>query len=121
MNNTKGFSLLEIVVGISIIGILSVLAVPSYLTYIDKAKQVVVDDAKYTSKKILSLKKASDEDVASCADLGNYAGLDTSITVTGDISTSCIFEQGGMSSKLLTSSNETDDIEVTQFLPTSTE
>ena len=44
MKNVKGFSLVEILIAMTIIGVLGALAMPNLLGYLDKSKQVVVDN-----------------------------------------------------------------------------
>ncbi len=74
--NNKGFSLLEVLVGVSIIGIISAIAVPTYQNYSKNASKVA---AETTTK---NAKKAH----LNCLVLNSFAGCDSLAEISLDCS-----------------------------------
>lgn len=53
--NKKGFTLIELVIVITIIGVLSTVMIGSYIKYIDSSRQSVVDEQVQEIKQVLEL------------------------------------------------------------------
>jgi prepilin-type N-terminal cleavage/methylation domain-containing protein len=93
--NEKGFTLVELMIVIAIIGILAAIAIPQYNTYRDKAKaKDLVGAARQCAMDIAmeyeSTGEAPSSDPSTCGDdavFGTYIDSDASITTSGTVGT----------------------------------
>lgn len=66
MNAQKGFTLIELMIVIAIIGILAAIAIPAYQTYIKKAAYSEVISAMTSSKTAVDVCYAEEADLTKC-------------------------------------------------------
>lgn len=83
-NNHKGFTLIELMIVIAIIGILASVALPAYQTYTKKAKFSEVILATNTAKRAMELCILYYSSIATCADGGvSAAGKTVAASLVG--------------------------------------
>ena len=97
LKNNRGLSLIEILVAVSIIGIISAIAVPSFLDYRETASLTAVNTTASNIAKAYSLCKATR---ASCANLGDLNITcdicgETEVTSAGGFCTDMTQKVGG--------------------------
>lgn len=74
MKNTKGFTLVELLVVISIIGVLSLMGLRLYLTQLDKAKNAIVKANVGTVQTLIQAELADDADTFTLTKAKSVAG-----------------------------------------------
>lgn len=99
MKNMNGFSLVEILIAMTLMAILSVLAVPQLTAFLDDAKVSVVQQAAVTAGRVNAYKQASGGSYNDCAELASTSGIDNSITVDGTLP-NCTFTKDGSSASM---------------------
>lgn len=99
MKKQNGFTLIEILIAMTLIAILSVLAIPKLTQYLDDAKVSVVAQAAVTAKRVNEYKLATGGSYADCTELANFSGIDSSITVGGTLP-NCTFTKDGKSASM---------------------
>lgn len=67
-SNKKGFTLIELIVVIAIIGVLSAILVPSYFSYVERSKQTSLDNDARIVKQAITLAVTGEDEVEFVAD-----------------------------------------------------
>ena len=78
MKNNKGFTLIELMIVVAIIGILAAIALPAYQTYTNKAKFSEVVLAAQNHKIAIEICAQTEGDLTACAASSNGVPADTS-------------------------------------------
>ncbi len=84
IRNNRGFSLLEVLVGVSIIGIISAIAVPTYTDYRESASVTASDTSLKNIRKAYNLCISTSGAISSCASLEDLNVDCDSCTVNTD-------------------------------------
>lgn len=86
MNRQKGFTLIELMIVIAIIGILAAIALPAYQTYVKKARftEVVLVAASVRSNIDICFQDKDNQLLSNCDSL-NKIGIDTATSTTSNI------------------------------------
>jgi prepilin-type N-terminal cleavage/methylation domain-containing protein len=86
INNQKGFTLIEIIAVLILLGILAAVAVPKYMDLTDNAKQKAVDAgiAELNSRESLAWGKLKLTSTGWVTDAATFATIDTNLNSTGE-------------------------------------
>ena len=95
MNAQKGFTLIELMIVIAIIGILAAVAIPAYQSYIKKAAYTEVTSAMAPIKTAIDTCYGIEKDLASC-DSGGEIGEELPDGLTGKALNKIIIEDGAV-------------------------
>ncbi|MGS0682440.1 pilin [Shewanella sp. 125m-7] len=108
MNNAKGFTLIELMIVVAIIGILAAIALPAYQNYTQKAKfsEVVISTSAIKTQVELCAMDLSA--VATCTALGNGNGWSIPADITGSATVSGLSVLAGLITATAPSGNGFD-------------
>ncbi|MFZ8168247.1 pilin [Alteromonas macleodii] len=81
--NQKGFTLIELMIVVAIIGILAAIALPAYQNYTQKAKFTEVTNATAAAKTAVEICAQTTGTLTGCS--GNSNGIPTDVTATGSV------------------------------------
>ena len=120
MRNQKGFTLIELMIVIAIIGILAAIAIPAYSSYVNRAKFTEVVQASSAVKLDVDVCFQREGSIGAC-DTADKVGADTDGAAAGEFVSSVDVAAGTVADTIAITATATGITDAVNYVLTATE